>query len=92
MVLWKERGGPTDSEESEEQILRALHQVESGKRVADICREYGVSEATLYVWKKKYSGLALTEPEVFARHRVTTTAPRPGTNPPAPNHLSEVSS
>ena len=36
---------------SEEQILRALHQAESGERVADICR----------VWKKEYSGLALNE-------------------------------
>jgi putative transposase len=46
---------------SEEQILWALHQAESGERVADICREHGVSEATFYVWKKKYSGLALNE-------------------------------
>jgi putative transposase len=46
---------------SEEQILRALHQAESSERVADICREHGVSEATFYVWKKKYSGLALNE-------------------------------
>jgi putative transposase len=46
---------------SEEQILRALHQAESCERVADICREHGVSEATFYVWKKKYSGLALNE-------------------------------
>jgi transposase-like protein len=30
---------------SEEQILRALHQAESGERVADICREHGVSES-----------------------------------------------
>ena len=29
--------------------------------MADICREHGVSEATFYVWKKKYSGLALNE-------------------------------
>jgi hypothetical protein len=27
---------------SEEQTLRALHQAESGQRVADICREHGV--------------------------------------------------
>ncbi len=46
---------------SEEQILRALHQAESGERIADICREHGVSEATFYVWKKKYSGLARNE-------------------------------
>jgi putative transposase len=46
---------------TEEQILRALRQAESGTRVADICREHGVSEATYYVWKKKYAGLGLEE-------------------------------
>jgi len=46
---------------SEEQILRALRQAESGTRVSDICREYGISEATFYIWKKKYCGLSLSE-------------------------------
>jgi putative transposase len=46
---------------TEEQILRALRQAEGGTRAADICREHGVSEATFYVWKKKYSTLALNE-------------------------------
>lgn len=46
---------------TEEQILRALRQAESGTKVADTCREHGVSEATYYVWKKKYSGLGLEE-------------------------------
>jgi putative transposase len=46
---------------SEERILRALRQAESGTRVADICREHGISEATYYIWKKQYSGLGLSE-------------------------------
>ena len=46
---------------SEEQILRALRQAEGGTRVSDICREYSVSEATFYIWKKKYAGLGLSE-------------------------------
>jgi putative transposase len=46
---------------TEEQILRALHQAEGGSKMADICREHGVSEATYYVWKKKYPGLGLSE-------------------------------
>ncbi len=46
---------------TEEQILRALHQAEGGAKVGDIWREHGVSEATYYVWKKKYSGLGLSE-------------------------------
>ena len=46
---------------TEEQILRALGQAEGGSRVADICREHGISKATFYIWKKKYSGLGLSE-------------------------------
>jgi putative transposase len=46
---------------TEEQVMRALRQAEGGTRVAEICREHGVSEATFYVWKKKFSGLALNE-------------------------------
>ena len=46
---------------TKEQIPRALHQAEGGAKVADICLEHGVSEATYYVWKKKYSGLGLSE-------------------------------
>jgi putative transposase len=45
----------------EEQILRALRQAEAGTRVNEICREHGISDATFYIWKKKYSGLGLSE-------------------------------
>jgi len=46
---------------TEEQITYALRQAESGTPVADVCRQLGVSEASFYVWKKKYSNLDLTE-------------------------------
>ncbi len=36
---------------TEEQILRPMRQAEGGTRVADICREHGISEATFYIWK-----------------------------------------
>jgi transposase-like protein len=39
----------------------ALRQAETGTRVSEICREYGISDATFYVWKKKYAGLGLSE-------------------------------
>jgi putative transposase len=63
VVFWGARETTKVSKKghTEEQILRALRQAESGTRVADICREHGVSEATYYVWKKKYSGLGLEE-------------------------------
>jgi putative transposase len=46
---------------SEEQILRALRQAKAGTKVSEICREHGISDATFHIWKKKYSGLGLSE-------------------------------
>jgi putative transposase len=46
---------------TEEQIAFALRQAEGGTPVADVCRQVGVSEASFYVWKKKYGKLGLTE-------------------------------
>lgn len=38
---------PRNSSNNEE-IVHALHQVESGKEVTDVCRRFGVSEQTFY--------------------------------------------
>jgi putative transposase len=46
---------------SEEQIAYALRQADSGTPVGDVCRQLGVSQATFYVWKKKYGKLGLSE-------------------------------
>jgi putative transposase len=46
---------------TEEQIVRILKEIESGAAVAEVARRYGVSEATLFRWKKKYAGLNGTE-------------------------------
>lgn len=46
---------------SEEQIAYALRQAESGTPVPDICRQIGVSEATYYLWKKKFAHLGVSE-------------------------------
>lgn len=46
---------------TEEQILFALKQGDSGQPVADVCRQMGISEATYYVWKKRYGNLGLLE-------------------------------
>ena len=46
---------------TEEQIAFALRQAEGGTPVADVCRQMGVSEASFYVWKKRYGKLGLTE-------------------------------
>ena|SRR6185436_14248928 len=46
---------------SEEQIVYASRQTESGTRVDDLCRQLGVSDATVYAWKKQYAHLGVSE-------------------------------
>lgn len=46
---------------TEEQIAYVLRQAESGTLVSDVCRSIGISEATFYVWKKKYASLGVSE-------------------------------
>jgi putative transposase len=46
---------------TEEQIAYALRQAEAGTPVGDVCRQLGMSEASFYVWKKKYGHLGVTE-------------------------------
>ena len=46
---------------SEEQIIRVLQEVESGRTVRDVCREKGIAEGTYYRWKAKYGGMDVSE-------------------------------
>ncbi len=46
---------------TEEQIFAILKEGESGVKVPELCRKYGVSEATYFRWKSKYSGLELSD-------------------------------
>lgn len=46
---------------TEAQILKVLKSQEEGKKVSEICREYGISEPTFYNWKNKYGGMSLSE-------------------------------
>ena len=46
---------------AEEQIAFALKQVELGTKVEEACRKMGISDATFYNWRKKYSGLGPSE-------------------------------
>ena len=46
---------------TEAQIIGILKEVEAGQKVGEICRMYGVSEATYYRWKNVYSGLEVSQ-------------------------------
>jgi len=44
-----------------EQIIGMLKQHEAGRKVQELAREMGVSEATIYTWKSKYGGMDVSE-------------------------------
>lgn len=46
---------------TESQITGILNVQESGKSVADICRDHGISQATFYQLESKYSGLEVNQ-------------------------------
>jgi transposase-like protein len=52
-----------------EQIIQLLRQVEAksveGKNIGDICRQFGISDATYYNWRKQYGNMKLDEVKQF---------------------------
>ena len=46
---------------TESQIVAVLKEGEAGVPVAELCRQHGISNATYYQWKSKYSGVQVSE-------------------------------
>ena len=46
---------------TEEQIRYAVQQAEAGVAVPELCRKYGVAQATFYRWRQKYGALTKSE-------------------------------
>lgn len=46
---------------SEEQIIKALKEVDGGAQARDVCRRLGVTEQSFYRWRQKYGGLEVSE-------------------------------
>jgi putative transposase len=46
---------------TEEQIVKALGRLKNGTPIKDLCREVGVSQATLYNWRKRYRNMTVNE-------------------------------
>jgi putative transposase len=46
---------------TEEQIIGVLKEADAGARVAELCRKYGISDATYYNWKAKFGGMTVSD-------------------------------
>ena len=46
---------------TEEQIIRILKEAEAGMKVSEVCRTYGISEATYYNWKARFGGMTVSD-------------------------------
>ncbi len=44
---------------SDGQIVVALRQVDAGASIPEVTRSLGISEATYYVWRKRYGQMAI---------------------------------
>ena len=46
---------------SDEQIIGILKEHQAGLSATDLCRKYGISDATFYTWRKRYGGMEVSE-------------------------------
>lgn len=46
---------------TEEQIVAILKEAEAGAATGELARRHGISQNTIYNWRKKYGGLEVSE-------------------------------
>ena len=46
---------------TEELIIKMLKEHAAGLSAGDLCRKYGISDATFYKWRSRYSGMEVSE-------------------------------
>ena len=59
---------------TESQIIKILKETEGGRNAAEVCREYGISQATFYNWRKKYGGMDVQQLKQHLSHTLQDTA------------------
>ena len=46
---------------SEEQVIGILKEHDAGLKTADLCRKYGISDATFYKYKARFGGMNVSD-------------------------------
>lgn len=47
---------------TEEQIIKVLKEHAAGLSAGEVCRKYGISDATFYKWRSRYGGMESPTP------------------------------
>lgn len=50
---------------TEDQIIAILNEAEAGAKADELCRRHGISQSTLYGWRKKFGGMQPSEAKRF---------------------------
>ena len=46
---------------TEEQIIKVLKERGAGLSAGELCRKYGISDATFYKWRSRYGGMEVSD-------------------------------
>lgn len=46
---------------TEQQIIAVLNKAEAGMPISELCRKHGISDASFYLWRKKFGGMNETD-------------------------------
>ena len=60
---------PRKSQFTDEQIIRALREVDAGAKPGDVCRRLGVTEKTFYRWRQRFGGMEVSDAKRPAANR-----------------------
>lgn len=56
-----EQGHKMKKRFTEEQTIQAIKRLESGTTAKELSREMGVTQQTLYIWKKRFAGMDVAD-------------------------------
>ena len=46
---------------TDQQIISMIREQEAGLKTSEVCRKYGISDATFYKYKAKYGGMTVSD-------------------------------
>lgn len=61
LVIHQRKGWTIKRRFSDEQIIGIIKEYEAGVKASDLCRKYGISDATFYKYKARFGGMNVSD-------------------------------